>query len=336
MLTFAEAGELVADAMTKGVKWLEKEPDNLYVPMRYILQQGGKRLRPSLAVMCASMFQDPSDKSFMQATVFPCMAVEVFHNFTLIHDDIMDHSDMRRGKPTVVNKFGENAAILSGDSMLLEAYRILALAPAACQAYVFASFTHMALELCEGQQEDMDFERRDDVSLPEYMEMIRKKTAILIGESAYLGALVGGSEYEEAKTLYDFGVELGIAFQVMDDYLDLYGDERTFGKKIGGDIREGKKTYLYLRALQELGKSREAHSLRRWMNSHGIEDNEKITAIRDIYDKINMPQMVEEEMNRHYQQALRNVKTLQAGRKWNDSQVTPLVELATTMANRKN
>ncbi len=335
MLTFAEAGELVANAMTKGIKWLEKEPDNLYAPMRYILQQGGKRLRPSLAVMCASMFQEQSDNSFLQATVFPCMAVEVFHNFTLIHDDIMDHSDMRRGKPTVVNKFGENTAILSGDSMLLEAYRILALAPAACQANVFASFTHMALELCEGQQEDMDFERRDDVTLPEYMEMIRKKTAILIGESAYIGALVGGSEYEEAKTLYDFGVELGIAFQVMDDYLDLYGDEKTFGKKIGGDIREGKKTYLYLRALQELGKSHNAHTLRRWMNSKGIDDNEKINAIRDIYDKINMPQMVEEEMNRHYQQALRNVKTLQAGRKWNDSQINPLLELATTMATRK-
>lgn len=335
MLTFAEASEIVSLAMTKGVKWLEKEPANLYEPMRYILQQGGKRLRPSLATMCASLFCNAHDEAFMQRTVFPCMAVEVFHNFTLIHDDIMDHSDMRRGKPTVVKQFGENAAILSGDSMLLEAYRILALAPPSCMTNLFNSFTHMALELCEGQQEDMDFETREQVTLPEYMEMIRKKTAILIGESAYIGALIGGSEYEEAKTLYDYGVELGIAFQVMDDYLDMYGDEKTFGKKIGGDVREGKQTFLYLRALEILGKSREGHTLRRWLKAQGLDEQEKLTAIRAIYDRINITKLVEEEMDLHYQKALQKVKTLQKGRKWTDEQVKPLLELATTMATRK-
>lgn len=334
MMTYKEANEWVQKAMPLGIKWLEKEPNSLYEPMRYMLNGGGKRLRPTLAVMCASLFWKGNDADRMQRMVYPCMAVEIFHNFTLIHDDIMDHSDMRHGMATVVKQYGDNAAILSGDAMMIEAYRILSLAPSDKHSDIYYAFTRMALDLCEGQQMDMDFETRDDVRLDEYMEMIKKKTGVLLGMSAKLGALVGGSEFGEAQMLYKFGETLGVAFQVMDDYLDLYGDEETFGKKIGGDVREGKKTYLLLKAQQLLGKKRESHMLRRWIKAKDVTADEQIKAVRDLYDQSGVQEAVKEEMRRLNKVALQELSQLKIERKWDDAHVQPLIDFADKMLNR--
>ena len=228
---------------------LEQQPENLYQPMRYLLNIGGKRIRPALALMAAEAFGAEAHKALPQA-----LAVELFHNFSLMHDDIMDKAPLRRGQATVHQKWDLNTAILSGDGMLILAYQQLAQCEPALVANLLAMFSQTALEVCEGQQMDMDFEQRTDVRPDEYLAMIAFKTAVLLGCSLYLGARVGGASEASARQLYTFGLDLGMAFQLRDDYLDAFGDPRQTGKQPGGDILAGKKTWIYLHAISGLSQ----------------------------------------------------------------------------------
>lgn len=220
------------------------EPMRLYEPVRYILEMGGKRMRPVLVLLAADLYGASSETALPAA-----MAVEVFHNFSLVHDDIMDAAPLRRGRATVHHKWDTNTAILSGDAMLIKAYQHLeGYAPELFKP-LSVLFSKTALQVCEGQQYDMDFENREDVTIPEYLRMIELKTAVLLGCGLRMGALVGGAPLAEQQAIYDFGISLGIAFQLQDDYLDAFGNPETFGKQVGGDIIENKKTFLYLQAL---------------------------------------------------------------------------------------
>ena len=221
------------------------EPKGLYDPLRYMISLGGKQLRPRLCLTAYSLFKDEFDESILQ----PAAALEVFHNFTLIHDDIMDKSPLRRGKPTVWTKWGEDGAILSGDVMCIDSYRRIAMAPAAVLPQVLNLFSTTAAQVCEGQQLDMDFEELPEVPMSQYMKMIGLKTGVLIACSAKMGALIAGATEDECDNLYDYGYALGLAFQVADDFLDAFGDEKVFGKPIGGDILNNKKCWLTTRAL---------------------------------------------------------------------------------------
>lgn len=222
-----------------------KEPKNLYEPIKYILDLGGKRIRPLLVLLSADLFGKNSDKALPAA-----LAVEVFHNFTLIHDDIMDSASLRRGKQTVHHKWNKNIGILSGDAMLIQAYSFIEEYPDDIYRKVMKVFNKTAMEVCEGQQYDMDFEQQKEVSIKQYLEMIKLKTSVLLASAFEIGAIIANASEEDRDSVYQFGINLGLAFQIQDDYLDTFGDEKSFGKKIGGDIIESKKTFLYLIALQ--------------------------------------------------------------------------------------
>ena len=226
-----------------------REPKGLYEPIGYTLAAGGKRVRPRLAILAAQLFGGKVEDVLPAA-----LALEVFHNFTLLHDDVMDKAQVRRGRPTVHVKWNENTAILSGDQMMIEAYKLLSQVPEKKLAKTLRLFNKMATEICEGQQYDVDFESRDDVTIPEYMEMIRLKTSVLLATALQIGAYIGYANDEQQKKIYEYGIHVGLAFQIQDDMLDCYGDEATFGKAIGGDIAENKKTYLWLTAAAKGAK----------------------------------------------------------------------------------
>lgn len=226
-----------------------REPKGLYEPIGYTLAAGGKRVRPRLAILAAQLFGGKVEDVLPAA-----LALEVFHNFTLLHDDVMDKAQVRRGRPTVHVKWNENTAILSGDQMMIEAYKLLSQVPEKKLAKTLRLFNKMATEICEGQQYDVDFESRDDVTIPEYMEMIRLKTSVLLATALQIGAYIGYANEEQQKKIYEYGIHVGLAFQIQDDMLDCYGDEATFGKAIGGDIAENKKTYLWLTAAAKGAK----------------------------------------------------------------------------------
>lgn len=222
-----------------------KDPVNLYQPIKYILDLGGKRIRPLLVLLATDLFESDYKNAFPAA-----LAVEVFHNFTLIHDDIMDSASLRRGKPTVHHKWNENIGILSGDAMLIQAYSFIEEYPDDIYRKIMKVFNKTAMEVCEGQQYDMDFEQLQDVSINQYLDMIKLKTSVLLASAFEIGAIIANASDEDRKYIYNFGLNLGLAFQIQDDYLDTFGDEKSFGKKIGGDIIENKKTFLYLMSLQ--------------------------------------------------------------------------------------
>lgn len=222
-----------------------KDPVNLYEPIKYILDLGGKRIRPLLVLLATDLFESDYKKAFPAA-----LAVEVFHNFTLIHDDIMDSASLRRGKQTVHHKWNENIGILSGDAMLIQAYSFIEEYPDDIYRKIMKVFNKTAIEVCEGQQYDMDFEQLQDVSINQYLDMIKLKTSVLLASAFEIGAIIANASDEDRKYMYNFGLNLGLAFQIQDDYLDTFGDEKSFGKKIGGDIIENKKTFLYLMSLQ--------------------------------------------------------------------------------------
>lgn len=224
-----------------------REPKGLYDPLRYMIEIGGKRVRPSLCLTTYSFFRDEFDEGI----IYPATALEVFHSFTLMHDDIMDHSPLRRGMPTVWKKWNEDTAILSGDVMLIDAYRRISKAPHEVLGRVMSLFSTTAAQVCDGQQYDMDFESESEVPMEDYRKMIGLKTAVLLACSAEMGAIIGGASEEVCKALYNYGYELGMAFQVADDYLDAFGDEKVFGKPIGGDIVNGKKSWLTVRTLEK-------------------------------------------------------------------------------------
>ena len=260
----------------------EIEPKNLYAPIEYTLALGGKRIRPICLLLANHIFSNDHSNAISLA-----LSIEVFHNFTLLHDDIMDKADMRRGKPTVHIKWNENTSILSGDGMLIKAYQLLAEYKGDNFRKILDIFSQTAIEVCEGQQYDMEFENRNDVKEEEYIEMIRLKTAVLLAASLKIGALSGGANETEAQALYDFGINIGIAFQLKDDLLDVYGDEATFGKNIGGDICCNKKTYLLINALNK-AEGEQKESLKNWIEKDEFNRTEKIKAVTSIYNQLKL------------------------------------------------
>jgi len=278
-------------------------PAELYEPIRYTLSLGGKRLRPRLLLMAAQMFGEKPETALM-----PSLGLEVFHNFTLLHDDIMDEAPLRRGKPTVHTKWNSNIAILSGDVMFAEACRLMSKAPAPALNQVMEVFFKAAVEVCEGQQYDMNFEKREDVTIPEYLEMIRLKTAVLLGAGLQIGALCGNATSENASLLYHFGCDLGIAFQLMDDVLDVYGDPEKFGKQVGGDILANKKTYLSLKAFEKADSAVNTE-LKHWYTSREMTD-EKVNRVTAIFDKLGIRREAEQITESYYFKALDHLSKL--------------------------
>lgn len=256
----------------------EKEPKNLYEPVRYILGLGGKRIRPILTLMGTEIFGKNHQEALPAA-----MAVEVFHNFSLVHDDIMDDAPLRRGNETVHEKWNLNTGILSGDAMLILAYQYFEQYPPEIFKALAQLFSKTALEVCEGQQWDIDFETRDDVTLPEYLKMIEYKTAVLVGAALQMGAIIAQTSTENAQLIYDFGRNLGIAFQLQDDYLDAFGNPETFGKQVGGDIIENKKTYLYLKAV-EFASDEVREQLTQLYSIRPTDPTDKIESVKVIFE----------------------------------------------------
>ena len=261
------------------------EPMNLYEPVKYILSLGGKRIRPAMMLMAYNMYRNDVEK-----ILDPALALEIYHNFTLLHDDLMDHADVRRGKPTVHKRWDANTAILSGDVMITLADVYMSRVDDTHFREVMATFHKTSIEIAEGQQYDMDFETRTDVTEAEYIEMIRLKTSVLLACALKIGAILGGASKEDAQHLYRLGECIGLAFLLRDDYLDVYGDPKVFGKKIGGDILCNKKTYLYINALRLADKEHRA-VLDYWATATNINPEEKIAAVTDVYNKVGLPAM---------------------------------------------
>lgn len=277
----------------------DKEPNGLYAPVAYVLSLGGKRIRPALCMASCALF----DNQRVPDALNPALGIEVFHNFTLLHDDIMDGSQVRRNNPTVHVMWNSNTAILSGDAMLIMAYQLIANAPFSVLNPVLEVFSKTALEVCEGQQLDMDFEARLDVTEDEYLEMIRLKTAVLLGASLKIGALIGGASLQAANLLYSFGCNIGISFQLQDDWLDVFGDSDAFGKSIGGDIVCNKKTYLLISALNMLtGSSKQ--ELNNWISKKDFENHEKVAAVRNLYNEANVSAKTKAMMNYYHKNAI--------------------------------
>ncbi len=295
MITFEQSLDIIQSNIEKIA--YPKFPEQLYAPIRYILNLGGKRARPALVLLSCNLYkEDISD------AVQPALAWEVFHNFTLMHDDVMDKANIRRGKPTVHKVWNENTAILSGDSMLILAYQIMSRASSEVIKPLLELFSKTAAEICEGQQLDMEFESRLDVSEEEYLEMIRLKTAVMIGACLKTGAMIGGGRLGDMNLLSEFGVNLGLAFQIKDDLLDIYGDPTVFGKSIGGDILCNKKTYFLVNALQQ-SENEDKESLLHWIAATSYDEKEKINKVTAIYDKLQLKQRAEDKMKVLYKQA---------------------------------
>jgi geranylgeranyl diphosphate synthase type II len=282
---------------------LSEEPQNLYCPLHYFLSLGGKRMRPVLTLISGEIFQIPKEESIHAA-----LCVELFHNFSLIHDDIMDEAPMRRGKPSVHTKWDSNVAILSGDLLFIEAYHQLATYSDSRLPLLLERFNETAIEVCQGQQQDMDFENLQSVSEAEYIEMIRLKTSVLLGCSLELGAILGRQDEKTRQNLYEFGVSLGIAFQIQDDILDLYGNPELFGKQVGGDILLNKKTLLFLKA-KEIAREQ---SDDRFEQLTGMEANSaKIEFAKNLFEEIGAKTSTLNAMNAYYDQAMGNLEQLE-------------------------
>ena len=281
-----------------------REPKNLYEPINYILKLGGKRLRPVLTLMSAEIFNCDYKKALDAA-----LSIEVFHNFSLVHDDIMDAAPLRRGEQTVHEKWDTNTGILSGDAMLIMAYQLFENYEPKTFRALAKLFSKTALEVCEGQQYDVDFETRDDVTIPEYLKMIEYKTAVLVGAAMKMGAIVANASDDDQNGIYEFGRLLGIAFQLQDDYLDAFGNPETFGKQVGGDIIENKKTYLYLKALDFLNAS-ESNQLEQ-LFSVSLEDNvEKINTVKQFFVKSGSAEATQKEIESYTTKAFTVLETL--------------------------
>lgn len=275
-----------------------KQPLSLFEPIEYILSIGGKRLRPILAYMSTNLFTSDIDK-----TTYPALAIEIFHNFSLLHDDLMDNASIRRGQPTVHVKWNANTAVLSGDAMLIDAYNYITKVPSNVLSPILEVFTQTAMQVCEGQQYDMDFEKSLNVKESDYIEMIRLKTAVLLAASMKIGAILGGASDEDADKLYDFGINIGLAFQLKDDLLDVYGDPLSFGKEIGGDIVSNKKTFLLIKALENSDEIANT-TLKEWIATESFDANAKINAVKKIYDGLNLELMTDKLIQKYYLAAL--------------------------------
>lgn len=281
-----------------------REPMNLYRPVQYILSLGGKRIRPAMMLMAYNMYRDDVER-----ILDPALALEIYHNFTLLHDDLMDNADVRRGKPTVHMRWDSNTAILSGDVMLTLADVYMSRVDDAYFREVMSTFHATSIEIAEGQQYDMDFETRSDVTEAEYIEMIRLKTSVLLACALKIGAILGGASKEDAEHLYRLGESIGLAFQLRDDYLDVYGDPKVFGKKVGGDILCNKKTYLYINALRLADKEQRA-ALDYWATATDFVPEEKVAAVTAIYTALGLPEMSRAIEEQYYRRAQASLEAL--------------------------
>lgn len=276
----------------------DRKPESLYEPIKYVLSLGGKRIRPMLMLMSYALYKDDVESILPQA-----IGLETYHNYTLLHDDLMDNADVRRGMPTVHRKWDANTAILSGDSMLVLAYQRMQNCPADKLPAVLDVFTTTALEIGEGQQYDMEFETRNDVLEEEYIEMIRLKTSVLLACAMKIGAIMAEAPKEDVDNLYRFGERMGLAFQLQDDFLDVYGDPKVFGKAIGGDITSNKKTYMLINAIGKAeGKDKE--TLMGWINAKDFDREEKVKAVTEIYTRLGIDTMAKAKMEEYYAEAL--------------------------------
>ncbi|MFB9862997.1 polyprenyl synthetase family protein [Rufibacter immobilis] len=304
-----------------------QNPEELYAPIRYTMEMGGKRVRPLLTLLGAYLFHDNVDNALM-----PAIGVEVFHNFTLMHDDIMDKAPLRRGQATVHEKWDTSTAILSGDVMLVRAYEFFLNIEPEKLPVVLKLFSTCAAQVCEGQQLDMNFENRQDVQIEEYLHMIKLKTAVLLGFSLELGALLNNATAEDARQLKEFGINMGIAFQLRDDLLDVYGDQAKFGKRVGGDIVSDKKTYLLLTALDRASAT-QRKELEKWQGTLSPEKEEqKVKAVKEIYDELDIQNITQSQINHYFQKGLHHLNNVNAL----NSKKELLRELAIQLIERDN
>lgn len=322
MYNFDELQELVRERMDKQ-NYLD-EPKKLFEPIEYILQDGGKRLRPVLLLMATNLYQDNVEDS-----IIPAVGVEIFHNYTLLHDDVMDNADIRRGRPTVHKKWDRNVAILSGDAAAITAYMYLVKCKEEYLRTAIDTFNTVAMDVCKGQQYDMEFETRMDVSVDEYVHMIYLKTAALIAGSLKLGAAFGGASKKEQEMLYDFGKYLGIAFQLQDDHLDVYGDVATFGKKIGGDIISNKKTFLLISAM-EMAKGEQKERLLAQINAKEFNEQEKIDTLTAIYNELGIEELVKKEIIKYIDKSIELLNDIQVA----EDRKHVLMEMVTILKDR--
>lgn len=275
----------------------DRKPESLYEPIKYVLSMGGKRIRPTLMLLAYNLYKENPEDILMNAC-----ALETYHNYTLLHDDLMDNADMRRGHLTVHKKWNDNTAILSGDSMLVLAFQRMMQCDTKHLKDILDLFTVTALEIGEGQQYDMEFETRNDVKEEEYIEMIRLKTSVLLACALKIGAILADASAEDAENLYKFGEQMGLAFQLQDDYLDVYGDSKVFGKEIGGDITSNKKTYMLINAFNKANAA-QREELTRWVSARDFDRNEKVNAVTRLYNEIGIDQLAQDKIAYYFAQS---------------------------------
>lgn len=304
----------------------EYPPKSLYDPIEYILSLGGKRIRPALVLMACNLYKENVDNA-----IKPALGLEVFHNFTLLHDDLMDQADKRRNKPTVHKLWNANTAILSGDAMLIAAYRLIGETESKSLKEILNLFTATALEICGGQQFDMEFESRTDVTECEYIEMIRLKTAVLLACALKMGAILGGAPEADAENLYQFGINIGLSFQLQDDLLDVYGNTATFGKNIGGDIVCNKKTFMLINALRLASPAQKAE-LNDWISKRTFNPEEKIAAVTAIYNELRLKELSEIKITDYYNQAMKHLSSISISPK----KLSTLTEVSNRLMNRQS
>ena len=303
----------------------DRRPASLYEPIRYVLSMGGKRIRPVLMLLSYNLFKEDPETILM-----PACALETYHNYTLLHDDLMDNADLRRGHETVHKKWNANTAILSGDSMLVLAYQRMQQCSSDKMAEVLALFTETALEIGEGQEYDMAFEHRDDVSEEEYIEMIRLKTSVLLACALKIGAILAGASKEDADNLYRFGEQIGLAFQLQDDFLDVYGDTRVFGKAIGGDITSNKKTFMLINALNHANEE-QRRQLESWIGATEFDRDEKVAVVTRLYNEIGIDRMAQDKIAYYFEQSRKYLQAVSV----DESRKAELAAYAQRMMNRQ-
>ena len=304
----------------------DRKPSGLYDPVKYVLSMGGKRIRPVLMLLSYGLFKDD-----VESVLMPACALETYHNYTLLHDDLMDNADMRRGNETVHRKWDANTAILSGDSMLVLAYERMAKCNPVYLSDVLHTFTETALEIGEGQQYDMEFETRNDVTEDEYIEMIRLKTSVLLACAQKIGAILAGASKRDQDNLYKFGEQIGLAFQLQDDYLDVYGDPKVFGKKVGGDIICNKKTYMLINAYNR-ADAEQRRELQHWMEAETFNSDEKVAAVTAIYNKVGVDKLAIEKIAYYFEESKKYLDAVQVS----DERKAELRLYAQKMMHRKN
>ena len=304
----------------------DRKPSGLYDPVKYVLSMGGKRIRPVLMLLSYGLSKDD-----VESVLMPACALETYHNYTLLHDDLMDNADMRRGHETVHRKWDANTAILSGDSMLVLAYERMAKCNPVYLSDVLHTFTETALEIGEGQQYDMEFETRNDVTEDEYIEMIRLKTSVLLACAQKIGAILAGASKQDQDNLYKFGEQIGLAFQLQDDYLDVYGDPKVFGKKVGGDIICNKKTYMLINAYNR-ADAEQRRELQHWMEAETFNSDEKVAAVTAIYNKVGVDKLAIEKIAYYFEESKKYLDAVQVS----DERKAELRLYAQKMMHRKN